>query len=87
MSDRKCLIAIAFALVVLAGCSGSKSTETSYASSSSWSARELVDAARDAAHASMRAGERREAKEAAEQGIEYARRCLMAAPEEPGCYY
>jgi len=87
MRDRKCLIAIAFALAILAGCAGSRSTETSYASSSSWGARELVDAARDAAYASMKAKDRREAKETAEQGIEYAGRCLMTAPEEPGCYY
>lgn len=81
------LFTVAFALIFLAGCSASKSKRTSFADNSSWGASELVEAARNAAHASMKAKTRREAKEIAEKGIEHAERCLMSTPEEPGCYY
>lgn len=87
MRNRKILFTVALALAVLAGCSASKSKRTSFADNTSWGANELVEASRNAAHVSMKAKTRREAKGMAEKGIEYAERCLMSTPEEPGCYY
>jgi len=81
------LSTIALAAILLAGCSASKSKETSFATNSMWDASELEEASRKAARASMKAGSRSDAKSAAESGIEYAEQCLMKAPEEPGCYY
>jgi tetratricopeptide (TPR) repeat protein len=75
------------AVALFAGCAAEKSEKTSFADSSSWSASELIAAARDAAHASMKEKNRGEAKDLAERGMEFAERCLMSAPEEPGCYY
>lgn len=75
------------ALALLAGCSTGKTEKSSFASSSSWSSSELIAAARDAAHVSMKEKNRSQAKASAEKGMELAERCLMSAPEEPGCYY
>lgn len=87
MRNHKILITVVIALAVMAGCSTSKSKRTSFADNTSWGASELVEASRDAAHSSMKAKSRRDAKEMAEKGIEYAESCLMSTPEEPGCYY
>ena len=87
MSNGKILIAAACALAILAGCSGSNSRKTSFANNSRWGASELVDASRNAARASMKASAQSDAKAEAEKGMEYAERCLMSSPEEPGCYY
>lgn len=48
---------------------------------------ELVALARDSARQSMEFSNRTKAKELAEHGIGYAKRCILAAPNEAGCYY
>lgn len=81
------LMLLACAAILLIGCAGSKSKNTSYATRSTWGISELVAAARDAAHSSIKADSRQSSKEFAEKGIEYSETCLMKAPEEAGCYY
>jgi len=87
MRNRTMLIALAVTLAFAAGCSGSKSQKTSFADNSSWGSRELLDGARTSALSSMKSASRRDAKAHAERGMDLAERCLMSAPEEPGCYY
>jgi tetratricopeptide (TPR) repeat protein len=87
MRNSNALIAAALALTLLAGCSAANPKKTSFADGSSWNASELMDASRDAAYSSIETKDRGEAKGLAESGIEYSDRCLMGAPEEPGCYY
>ncbi len=81
------LMFLACAAVLVIGCAGSKSKNASYAARSTWGISELVTAARDAAQSSIRADSRQSSKQFAEEGIEYAERCLMKAPEEAGCFY
>lgn len=80
------LVSAAFAASLLYGC-GAKEPPASARNGTSWNAQELVAASRGFAQKSLSEENRGQARELAEQGIDAAERCLMMAPEEPGCYY
>ena len=80
------LVLSAFAAALLAGC-GAKEPPASARQGTSWGAQELIAEAQAAAERSLREETRGVARDYAEQGIDAAERCLMVAPEEPGCYY
>lgn len=85
--DRLTIAILAiFAAAAAVGCSA-KDPSTSRANGTSWGAQQLIGQAQDAANASLKEENRGRARELAEQGIELSERCLMVAPEEPGCYY
>ncbi|MFA4874026.1 MAG: hypothetical protein WC956_03600 [bacterium] len=81
------IAAMACAAALLAGCGSGKVSKSKIAGSSSLTTQEQVNAARDAALEAMKLPNRAKAKQAAMRGREISERCLMVAPEEPGCYY
>jgi len=74
-------------LVILTGCATNRNQSAGVASPASWEAEHLVAAARDAAIGAIKEKKESKSKELAEQGMELSERCLMSAPENPGCYY
>lgn len=82
---RQYFFAIALVLpLALLGCASSKKSKSP---NSALNNDQLIQAAMDAAHASMKASKRGVAKAAAERGMEYARQCVAVAPDDPACYY
>ena len=80
------LVLTAFAVSMLHSCAA-KEPKASVRSGTSWGAQELIASARSLADMSQNEQSRSKARDLAEQGIEASERCLMLAPEEPGCYY
>jgi len=76
----------AFAVLLLAGC-GVKEPPATARNSLSWGAQDLITQAKDFAGKSLAETNRSQARELALHGVDAAERCLMVAPEEPGCYY
>lgn len=87
-SERhKILVLSLMTAIAAAGCAGKKAASNSLASGSGWTTEQFIEASRGAAHSSMKAADRSDARDFATRGIEYSERCLMNSPEEVGCYY
>lgn len=80
-------ICLLLLVITFGGCGSGRDSSSSFASSTSWGAQKFVAASRDAALAALQERNNGKAKDLAQQGRDYAERCLMTAPEEPGCYY
>lgn len=80
------LVLSVFAAAILAGCVA-KEPPASARNSAGWGAQQLIAEAQTDAQKSLKEDGRGQARAYAEQGIDAAERCLMVAPEEPGCYY
>ncbi|MBN1282756.1 MAG: tetratricopeptide repeat protein [Proteobacteria bacterium] len=89
MSNRKKPIASALAALALAlaACSGTEKQGSLYAAGDVARPQAMLQASRSAAESALREPGRGDKQGLAEKGIEAAERCLMAAPENPGCYY
>jgi len=89
MSNRTAIILTAALLAVtsIASCSSSEKSDSLYAGGSLAGQHTMLESSRKAAESAMRTSERSEKKGLAVSGIESSERCLMAAPENPGCYY
>ncbi|MBT3181123.1 MAG: tetratricopeptide repeat protein [Deltaproteobacteria bacterium] len=83
----KRVVATLAVLTFLCACSGSKKEPETLAKNGTWTTQKLLVASKDAALSSMETSERGKAKALAEQGVEFAERCLMRAPENAGCHY
>jgi len=78
---------LATTVVLLSGCAGTKDEQSALARNGAWNTQKLLDSSRKSAYSSMKETNRRMAKDLAKEGVDYAERCLMHAPENAGCYY
>ena len=85
--EALCLVITVFAALAIASCGGKKAPNQTVAKGPSWNAERLLIASRESAQEAMKETRRKQVKELAQQGVEYAERCLMLMPEEAGCYY
>jgi len=74
-------------LIAFAGCSASKAPKAQYAGGGTHGHKRLVTESREMAQGAMKEKSRSKKKELALAGVDAAERCLMTAPENPGCYY
>ncbi len=74
-------------LSIACACSGGRKQPETLAKNGTWTTQKLLVASKDAALTSMKTKARGKAKSLALNGIEYAERCLMHAPENAGCHY
>ncbi|MFA4972694.1 MAG: tetratricopeptide repeat protein [bacterium] len=81
------LTAAILATTSIASCSSTGKPDSLYAKASVAGQQTLLESSRKAAESAIRASERSEKKDLAMGGIDSSERCLMAAPENPGCYY
>ncbi len=73
--------------VTLMACGANRDSTANIANASTWGTQKLLTESRNAALAALKEENNGKAKDLADRGREMAERCLMNAPEEPGCYY